>query len=64
MKFKDIQKKEIVDLDKEIVAKKRALFEFHNSSSGAKTRNVKEAQNLRKDIARILTEKRNRNNKA
>lgn len=63
MKFKDIQKKETADLSKELVAKKRALFEFHNSSSGAKSRNVKEAKNLKKDIARILTEKKNRNRK-
>ncbi len=60
MKYKDIQKKEIVDLEKELVVKKRALFEFHNSASGAKTRNVKEARNLRKDIARILTAKRHK----
>ena len=64
MKFKDIQKKEDKDLDKELTSKKRALFDFHNSASGAKTRNVKEASNIKKDIARILTEKRNRSKKA
>ena len=35
--------------------KRKALREFRFGAAGSKARDVKEARNLRKDIARILT---------
>jgi ribosomal protein L29 len=44
------------DLMKSIAEKRKLLQTFRFGSSGSKTRNVKEGLNLRKDIARMLTE--------
>ncbi len=35
--------------------KQKALKDFRFGTSGSKNRNVKEAMNIRKDIARIMT---------
>jgi ribosomal protein L29 len=52
----DFAKKKDEDLVKELREKREALRQFRFGSAGARTRNVKEGRNLRKDIARILTE--------
>ncbi len=48
------------DLLKLLNEKREALRKFRFGISGSKTRNVKEGQNTRKDIARILTELNNK----
>lgn len=49
-------KKTDSDLEKALREKRKALREFRFGSAGSRTRNVKEGHNLRRDIARILTE--------
>jgi ribosomal protein L29 len=44
------------DLQKDVASKREALRSFRFSETGTRTRNVKEGQNLRKEIARLLTE--------
>lgn len=44
------------DLHKEVAAKREALRTFRFGEAGTRTRNVKEGHNLRKEIARLLTE--------
>ena len=44
------------DLMKALHDKKDALQAFRFGTAGSKSKNVKEGRNLRKDIARILTE--------
>ena len=44
------------DLMKTLHEKKDALQAFRFGTAGSKSKNVKEGRNLRKDIARILTE--------
>lgn len=51
--FKDKKDAELIKL---LVEKRKLLHDFNIGTSGSKTRNVKEGQNLKKDIARILTE--------
>jgi ribosomal protein L29 len=46
----------VADLQKEVAAKREALRAFRFAESGTRTRNVKEGHNLRKEIARLLTE--------
>ena len=48
------------DLQKEIAAKREALRTFRFGEAGTRTRNVKEGRNLRKEIARLLTEANSR----
>lgn len=57
---KDITTKKDTDLTKELKDKREALRLFRFGASGSKVKNVKEGQNLRRDIARILTEMRRR----
>ncbi len=45
-----------LDLTKLAGEKRKALQAFRFGSAGSKTKNVKEGLNLRKDIARIMTE--------
>ena len=56
MKFKEITNKPTADLTRLITEKREALRAFRFGSAGAKAKNVKEGRNLRKDIARIMTE--------
>jgi len=56
----DLKKKSIAELAKERAQKEKALREFRFGIAGSKTRNTKEGKNLRKGIARILTEERAR----
>ena len=44
------------DLQKEIAVKREALRSFRFEGEGSRTRNVREGRNLRKIIARLLTE--------
>lgn len=48
------------ELEKAFVEKKEALRKFRFESSNAKITNVREAQSLKKEVARILTEMRKR----
>ena len=50
-----IRKKNQSELEKELVEKREKLQAFRFGVSGAKVKNVKEARETRRDIARILT---------
>ena len=50
------------ELKKELVALRESLRVLHFKAEGSKSKNVKEAMTVKKQIARILTEI-NRNNK-
>lgn len=54
--MKDIKDKSDKELEKSLHEKRKALRIFRFSVAGSKTKNVKEGQNLRRDIARTLTE--------
>jgi ribosomal protein L29 len=56
MKQADIKNKDKKTLKEMLVEKREALRLFRFGTAGSKTRNVKEGKNLKKDIARILTE--------
>jgi ribosomal protein L29 len=55
MKIKEIITKTSSDLTKMLSEKREALRLFRFGSSGAKTKNVKEGRELKRDIARIMT---------
>jgi len=52
----DLQKTKEQDLTKALYDKRVALKNFRFSVAGSKVRNVKEGRELKRDIARILTE--------
>jgi len=52
----DISNKTIETLQAELAEKREALRTFRFGGAGSRSRNVREGRNLRKDIARILTE--------
>ncbi len=52
----DFKNKTAQDLNKLIAEKRDGLRHFRFGSTGSKTKNVKLARTLRKDIARIMTE--------
>lgn len=52
----DLKTWSIEDLQKEVAAKREALRTFRFGEAGTRTRNVREGRNLRKEIARLLTE--------
>ncbi|MDP2593089.1 MAG: 50S ribosomal protein L29 [bacterium] len=54
--MKDISNKTPKDLLKALSEKRLALKNFRFSMSGSKAKNIKEGKNLRKEIAKILTE--------
>jgi len=56
----DLKKKSISDLQKELLEKRESLRVFRFGVSGSKVRNIKAGRNLRKEIARTLTELRAR----
>jgi ribosomal protein L29 len=56
MKSKEIKNKDTAELLKEVTRLRKSLSEFYGNTSGSKARDVKEARNIRKDIARFLTE--------
>lgn len=53
--MKDLIKKTEKELIQLLSEKKEALRVFYFSMSGGKIKNLKEGQNLKKDIARIMT---------
>ena len=50
------QDKTVETLQAELAEKREALRVFRFGGAGSRSRNVREGRNLRKDIARILTE--------
>ncbi len=53
--FKNKDKKSLTDM---LADKRNAVRDFRFGSAGSKSKNVREARNLKKDIARIQTELR------
>ncbi len=56
----DLNKQSAEELRKVIADKREALRTFRFEGAGSRTRNVREGRNLRKEIARMLTELRSR----
>lgn len=56
MKTKELQKKKDQDLFKLLKDKQESLREFRFGVSGGGSNNTSQARNLRREIARILTE--------
>jgi len=56
----DLKKQSIEDLKKTVAENRTALRAFRFGGAGSRTRNVREGRNLRKEVARILTELRSR----
>lgn len=56
----DIKKQSIEVLKKEVAEKREALRVFRFGETGTRTRNVREGRTIRREIARILTELKNR----
>jgi ribosomal protein L29 len=56
----DLTNKQGKELASLLEENREALRKFRFGISGSKTRNVKEGRNIRKDIARILTEQNRR----
>lgn len=54
--MKDLQKKSEKDLRKVLGEKREELRGFRFDTAGSRTRNVREARSLRKEIAKVLTE--------
>ncbi len=54
--MKDLKKTSDKDLSKELANKRQAVGSFRFGVAGSKGKDVKEGKNLKKDIARILTE--------
>lgn len=52
----DIKNQSVEDLKKAIAEKRAALRTFRFGGAGSRTRDVREGRNLRKEIARLLTE--------
>lgn len=52
----EIKEKSNIDLIKLLNEKRESVRKFRFGISGSKMRNVKEARNIRKEIAQILTE--------
>jgi len=56
MAAETLKNKTIQEIEKELRDKRTALRDFRFSRAGAGTRNGSEGKNLRRDIARLLTE--------
>lgn len=56
MKNETLQKKSDKDLVKLLAEKREDFRTFRFDMTGSKTRDVKDARNIKKDIARVLTE--------
>ena len=52
----DYKKKTNQDLNKELAEKRAVLREFRFGLAGSRTKNIKKGKEIKKDIARILTE--------
>lgn len=58
--MEDLKKKNSGELTKDLVRKREEFRLFRFGLAGSKTRNIKEGRDIRRDIARILTELRAR----
>lgn len=56
MKMNEINKQSDTELAKLLSEKEKAVRQFRFDVSGSKAKNLKEGANMRKDVARILTE--------
>lgn len=56
MKKTDFKKYTVEDLQKAIADKRESLRTFRFGSAGSRSRNTREGRNLRKEVARMLTE--------
>jgi ribosomal protein L29 len=54
--MKELKNKTIPELTKLISEKREVLRHFRFGSAGSKTKNVKAGHNVKKEIARIMTE--------
>lgn len=59
----DLKTKKENDLIKSLQEKRKALYGFRFGVSGSNVKNVKEAKNIKKEIAQILTELHSRKGK-
>ena len=48
--------RDIAEVQKELTDKRETLRAFRFGAAGSRSRNVREGRNLRKDIARLLTD--------
>jgi ribosomal protein L29 len=64
--MKELKNKTPQELQKLIAEKRDGIREFRFGSAGSKTKNVKASHNLKKEVARIMTELslRSKENKA
>lgn len=62
-KMAEIQKKSDKDLVKDLGALRESIRVFRFGIAGSKIRNMKEGRNLRRDIARYMTELSKRHQK-
>jgi ribosomal protein L29 len=60
MSTKDIQKKTVADLEKDLKDKRSTLLDVRFGAAGAKNKDSGFVRKTKRDIARILTELRNR----
>lgn len=51
-----LKEKDTNDIKKELAESRKRLFDFRISVAGGKVKDVKEGRNIRKEIARMLTE--------
>lgn len=58
--MKDLKKKSDTDLQKLLAERREDARKFRFDISGSKIKDVREGNNARKDVARILTELRSR----
>jgi ribosomal protein L29 len=56
MKMNDINKQSDKELEKLLGDKRALVRQFRFDVSGSKAKNLKEGANMRKDVARIMTE--------
>lgn len=63
MKMNEINKQSDKELEKLLSDKRAAVRQFRFDVSGSKAKNLKEGANMRKDVARIMTELSLRNEK-
>lgn len=56
MKMNDINKLSDKELEKLLLEKRTAIRQFRFDVTGSKAKNVKGGSNMRKEVARILTE--------
>lgn len=62
MKSSELKNKDKTTLASMLAEKREAIRGFRFGTAGSKNRNVKEGHNLKKDVARILTELRAQKN--